>query len=119
MKLDLNQALEQLALAFDTTVDKLYPMLIKQAYITAATEIILATICWIGVYLLYKATDKWVKKECRRDWSDAVGGVITIAVVGFVGIIATICVICDVPTIILNPEYWAIKEILNQVSSNK
>lgn len=116
MKMDLNQALEQLASAFNTTVENLYPLLIKQAYVTGIASSIGILISWLllaVVLLIFK------KHGIRKD--EQLGGasfgtiiltVFSIAMTLVIAIITT-TVGYEVITALVNPEYWALKEVLS------
>ena len=114
MKLDLNQALEQLAQAFNTTVDKLYPLLIKQAYVSGISSIGAILFSWLILgALMYFFKKHGIKKD-RYDIMS--GGTIILIVFTVITAIATVIITLvagsNAITALINPEYWALKEVL-------
>lgn len=119
MKMDINQALEQLAIAFNTTVDKLYPILIKQAYVSAVTSIItviVMVVIWVAMYHVCFKKVGITREGPFNEFS--FNSFVTITVFGVYSVIAMIGVIVEIysiPTALLNPEYWALKQILDAI----
>lgn len=125
MKIDINEALEQLAAAFNTSVDALYPILIKQAYVSAAQDILALVVLVTAFYLFYKRIS--VSKEnyggtiinqyqSRDDWlGENIGYVIMLIILGTVTLIYALVVIYTVPTVLLNPDYWVLERVLRAI----
>lgn len=121
-----NQLLETLAQNLGTTVEYLWSVLLKQAPISATIDLltcILLTLIIYDVYRLHKYfsapspdADKYYTNRTRYDDNDTA---ILIMVSGtMASAIMLIIIICTIPDIIngyFNPEYWALKEILNSV----
>lgn len=116
MNIDINKALEQLAAAFNTTVDALYPILIKQAYVSGVMDLVIGVgfilIALIGAMVL------------RRKWETIYHADAEFPVI-FCASIFTLIAVVVIPmslyggiSAVVNPEYWAIKQILSTISSN-
>lgn len=117
MKLDLNQALEQLAQAFNTTVDKLYPMLIKQAYVSGVSSILLILFSWIVLGVVVHIFKKHgVKKGSYNTLtSGTVGFIIATVLISIVTVLITMIAGSNAITALINPEYWALTKVLYYV----
>src|SRR5690606_36345314 len=119
MEIDVNKAMEQLASAFNTTVEQLYPILVRQAYIDGVTSVLIAVVAWILFFILYRSTMKKKAASKYWDWFDEQSGGIRLAgivVTGLIAFIATGIMISIAPTALFNPEYWAIKEVLISIN---
>ena len=122
----MNETAEKLvrefAEKFDTTADHLWGVLLKQAYISAAINtmvmLIMLAILW-GSYKIVRskttprlqtAVDKYPRAEWRGE-----GEVFAWVLLGLYAIISltvTCCTISSVVTVTMNPEYWALKQLL-------
>ncbi len=113
---------EQLAQKLGTTAEYLWAVLLKQAPISAATDLIYLILVIIGGVLLYKL-HKYLSEEGGEyknsiycDKEELV--VIPMVLVTFLwGVIAIVCFFCigNIINGFFNPEYWALKEILSQL----
>lgn len=117
MKMDLNQALEQLASAFNTTVEKLYPLLIKQAYVTGVTNILGILIMWaVFATLLVILKKHGIKKEKYYGMTDGTFFLlVTTVIISVITVVITVTVGHEAITALINPEYWALKEVLSYI----
>lgn len=116
--------LEKLAAKLGTTAEYLWSVLIKQAAISATTTLVyLMFIILFGV-LLYKAHRRLSKpstNNSRREYSiyeDLEWPISVMVVAALLWAIFAIAVFFSIPDIIngyFNPEYWALKEILDEV----
>ena len=117
------QLIRELAEKLGTTVEHLWGVLIKQAPITAAADTIITLIMlvtlWVGSKLVYKKTKVPPKTEENRfpkaEWDDdfvefmAWGALALHAIATFAALYFTIATVL---TVVLNPEYWALKQLL-------
>lgn len=121
-----NQLLETLAQNLGTTVEYLWSVLLKQAPISATIDLILLILVLVAGYLLYRlhvrlsATtpnkDKYYGDESVYDSSDIAAPLMCIAAtIWFLIFIVAVCYIPNIINGYFNPEYWALKEILNSV----
>lgn len=125
MKIDFNEALQQLADALNTTVEYLYPFLIRQAYVVGFQTVIAWLIPLVILLVVYKMATK-EKREANKGkeydswvWEDeGIPYIIAMGVLIFISIITTMIMIAVAPTALLNPEYWALKEIIDSVTPN-
>lgn len=118
----LNNVLAELATKMGTTVQYLWGILIKQAYVTIWVDI--AQIVGVVLYwlLLYKL-HKWFAKEPEHGLSiyeehEALPYLFMI-VLGIIGAVFTIAVlmvnITEILTASINPEYWALDQVLKAI----
>lgn len=111
--------IEQLAQKLGTTAKYLWTVLIKQASISAATDILYFILVIIGGIFLFKL-HKYLSKE-RGEYEQSIyfdkEEIVTIPMI-IVAVIWGICFITcffligDIINGFFNPEYWALKEIL-------
>jgi TRAP-type C4-dicarboxylate transport system permease small subunit len=123
---ELTQLLQQLAGQLGTTVEFLWGVMVRQARVEAIYNIVslcITTILWIASYWYIKWTcnvwrkwteiDKIPEEDERYLHLVIVGffGYVILAVITFVLIVHT----KQTVTQLLNPEYWALKQILEQI----
>lgn len=116
------ELLQQLAAKMGTTVEYLWSIMVKQAYITVVTDIICYILVGAFVFAVYKYVPKiWAKgDETKRskgntyDEPELKYYITCIALVAASSILSLISLISIPATvgILLNPEYWALKQIL-------
>jgi hypothetical protein len=123
-----NELIEQLAKQLNTTVEYLWSVMIRQASVSAYIDMV-TIVVWgialvLAVYGLYKFYSYWSKKEGETDpweWDDpivSVGYLICVCVVIAVGAGFVVSTFTTIPTIIarlINPEYWALTQILERL----
>jgi hypothetical protein len=95
--------------------DKIWDVLLLQARVEAISDTVITAIMVIAFIVAFKIVYKNAydrsKEKC---WDEAVTSV-AIAFLAFFGVILSICVSYNVPNIItciVNPEYWALKQII-------
>ena len=106
--------IRELADKLGTTVEHLWGVLIKQAPITAVTDLLecvmLAVVCIVGgKYLL-----RWHRKldgNCEADHPGLVMLYVVWVVMLIITIISVLTSVSEIANAILNPEYWALKQI--------
>lgn len=113
MEKELTKLLEQLALKLGVTVEYLWAVMVKQAMINSIIDIAMS----ILLILTNVAFFKLYKKQSKDDYGDikyieayAIGGLLLIvldAVMFFS--------IGSILTGFLNPEYWALNQILEKL----
>jgi hypothetical protein len=117
VKEELLARLDALAVKLGTTTEYLWGVLIKQAKVEAITSIattilflLMVGACAVVGRHIYRATD-WK----RDDNGDA--GVVTAAcwAVGVPCLFAAILYAYMLPTLLLNPEYWALQEVIRYI----
>jgi hypothetical protein len=112
--------LRELAVGLGTTADKLYPIFIKQAYIDGIIGILFTVIYILGIVACIKLIKYGLDlyKENQNTYAD--DGCTPIIIGIMVGIILfiTLCfTISDTITAFANPQYYALKNIIDQISS--
>lgn len=117
MNENTEKLIRELAEKLGTTAEHLWGVLIRQAPITAITDLlesgILAAVCIVGgKYLL-----RWHKKLQESGDTDHPGFLMLYLGYLCLLVITIICVLCNVSEIanaFLNPEYWALKQIVGK-----
>lgn len=124
IKLDINEALDSLAKAFNVTVDYLYPVLVTQAKISAyvtmawfSATVILFLICLI-MFIFH--TKKVLSDKYHSEFNE--GASIVSAIVGVVSFLVILFAGTDaietILTALYNPDYFMVKQVM-EVISNK
>jgi hypothetical protein len=122
---ELTQLLQQLAGQLGTTVEFLWVVMVRQARVEAIEAVIALFVICVLWYLMYKFA-MWTIPVIKRDWnsfdnfdfSRAMGLfaiVILFSIVLCILTIAEFINISNLPTMLFNPEYWALKQILSQI----
>jgi len=116
------ELLNRLAEKFGTTVEHLWGVLVKQAVISAVTEIVMALAMvaawvWLFRFVRGKTTEPKETPEDRyphAEWREE-GALIAWLVAAFALMLVAIQVYRAATTgltALLNPEYWALKQLL-------
>jgi hypothetical protein len=101
--------LEKLAGKLGTTTDYLWGVMIKQATITAVTDIIQYIVLIIVSCLVFKKTSKYNMNSDKFPFMPILAGFLGLMlIVMFFAIPNTI-------TALINPEYWALDKILSAI----
>lgn len=121
MDSNTQQLLQQLANKMGTTVQYLWSVLIKQARVSAITDLITLSITILLAYAIFRihlklSFTKGTSSHCKYDDNEAYGiimlvGTITIAAM----LLIHLCFMGDTINGFFNPEYWALKEILDSL----
>lgn len=113
--------IEQLAQKLGTTTEYLWTILIKQAPISAAIDMIYCLLTIVGGLVLYRMHKVFsiekhgtYKNETLYDARDGVGFCMVLAAIVW----AIIFIVCffslnNIVNGFFNPEYWALKEIIH------
>lgn len=121
---ELAPLLNELAAQLGTTVDFLWGVLLYQAYISAIGHIVLYSIYLVLVPVSFRYVIPWLKlgydREMKKDrygrsvdlW---VAGITTVGVLLFALTATVIGFIPDLITKLMNPEYWALQQILEVI----
>jgi len=112
---------EQLAIKLGTTADYLWSVLLKQAQISALTDLIYFILISIGGIILFKAHKSFSKKgegiyTNKYDKSEYFG--IVMVIITTIWVILFFIAFFSLGNVIngfFNPEYWALNEILSNL----
>ena len=113
------QLIEQLAQKLGTTAEYLWAALIRQAPITATTNLLWFLSMLIGGFFLLKLHKRLLKEDerGRNTYSDGEGGweVLMGILTGLwiIVFLVSFFLLGSVITGFLNPEYWALKQIID------
>lgn len=111
MNEQITKLLEQLAAKLGTTAEHLWGVLIRQARIEAVTDSLFVILTLVGGYWYYR----WIKSYIKRNpYEDAeIAGLIILGIPMVVSTIISFICLFLIPSELFNPEYWALKEVLN------
>jgi hypothetical protein len=136
VKIDINEALTQIANGLGVAVDKLYPILYKQAIIEGVYNLIALIaigLVWLFIYKVGKSFIKTAKKKFKEsdDWNDTwieylfdkylfqglVGFFFCIFVVifGVASILNVPDLMHNVTTAFFNTDYFIIKDVIKSL----
>ncbi len=114
---ELLPLLEEMAANLGTTVEHLWSILLRQAPISAITDLIQYGLIAAAPFFWLKITNKMAHKIKKRD-AEEENWIWLFVGWGIIGI-AVLCAFNSFPTTvtkIANPEYWATMEILDKIS---
>ena len=125
MNTETTKLIEQLAQKLGTTTEYLWSVLIKQAAISAATDLLYLILVIIGLIVLIKLHFKFsiVKGDGwdnRSDYEKSDGLGIAMACIAVVlGGMFFVCFfsIGDIINGFVNPEYWALDKVLSSIKN--
>jgi len=115
MNKETTKLLEALSQKLGTTTEYLWKALVAQAPVNSINNIIESLVWIILGFGLYKLHRRFVKLEVYDD-PDIIGPVML--VLGIVWVVGTMVIVGSIGETItgfVNPEYWALKEILDSV----
>jgi uncharacterized Tic20 family protein len=107
--------LNDLAEKLSTTSDKLWAMLLHQARIQFWTNLIIYAACALISYALYRTCRHLftrVDKDDQFEMPATIAVIISIIFVG-VAVIGFLTTLQDTISALVNPEYWALTQILS------
>jgi hypothetical protein len=114
--------LEQLATKLGTTVEYLWSVLIKQAFIEGVINTIVASLCLltiigIAIWVKYCLGKDGEDREIRYYYMFDDGSLAVITQIVFTIVATIVLFICigSAITCFYNPEYWALNEILSKL----
>lgn len=116
MSVELERILNLLAERFGTTIEHLYAVMIRQAYIEAAYSLIEMVIMVVFIYYFIARLHGKLREMLKSEDADiAIYGGICLIFGWIAVIVAFIATIYDFRTVLgaaLNPEYWVLQQIL-------
>ena len=120
MNENTTKLIETLANKLGTTSEYLWRVLLKQAPIAATTELVFMVFLVIAGYFLWKAHKYLSNNENSQSYynEDSYEIIMIILACGYLALL--LFSINSIPVIIngyFNPEYWALKEILNSLKN--
>ena len=111
----INNIINSLAEKLGVAAGKIYPVLIKQAYVEGATNIFWIIIVSMLTILLIKYWIRFMNLEIKKD-SESIPikwiGIIIIIIISFVFLPS----IKDTITAFMNPDWYVLEMILNKIS---
>lgn len=110
--------LEKLAAQLGTTADKLWTVLIRQAYVSAIQDLVFSGILIVAL-ILSPRVFRWLTKNKKEagQWSGEgwFVGILFFWLFSFVAVVIVMLSFYNASTAIFNPEYWALSEILSTI----
>lgn len=107
--------IDALAAKLGTTGEYLWTVLVRQARVEAIQNIVTVILSAI-VIAVSIAVLKWgIRREVENDWWGEPGNITAIIASVTLAIVCTVIIIQlsnAIPTLLMNPEYWALKQVL-------
>jgi uncharacterized membrane protein YidH (DUF202 family) len=109
--------LEAVASSLGTTVKYLWGIMVKQATVLAVMD----ALCLVGVCILAYGYYKFVKYASMSKWYEGYNSqgswvlTVVLSVVMVALFLLAVALIPEMTTCIVNPEYWAFKEIIKEI----
>ena len=114
---EVYQRLDALAAKLGTTVQYLWSVVLRQARVEIIQDLCLAIVFFLAIGLLSYVLKKLVKyiKDDAAGWNDEWSFIAAgLCIFGIVGSFAWLVIMLySVITPLLNPEYWALQQVLN------
>ena len=105
--------IDTLAAKLGTTADHLWTILVRQAKVEAITDIVWILLVTAATVLLYMGYRKVLERDSYDDdhwWL----GLIFLSFADGVGIVFAIFALLQLPTVLFNPQYWALTQIVGK-----
>ena len=113
---ELTVLLEQLALKLGTTVEHLWGVLLRQAPISGTVNIIISvTVIIISVFFVRLAIVKTKGPDAEWDEEGAFLIWVVALIIAFGSSAIVFASIKNIASAFLNPEYWALNELLTAI----
>lgn len=122
MNEQLQQALTELCDKLGTTVEHLWTVLIRQAYISGTTNLVTILVCGLACVWSFKFVHKKTKTPPATEddrypcaeWEDEAGGVAWVvwAILTFSYLLGVVYSAESIIGSLFNPEYWALKQLI-------
>lgn len=109
-----NELLSKLAEKFGTTSEYLWGVLVRQAYIDGIQIIICFSLTCIGLGVLYGLHRKFSRTDKYGDDTIVFPMVLASIILSFLFMASFVGIIMSI-TNFINPEYWALKQVLNAI----
>lgn len=116
----ITKYIDQLAQSLNVASEHVYEALIKQAMVSGIMYIVWASVMFGLVAICYKAIVNAWRRADEDSWYDTGDATIFSIPTAFGLAVALIWGLCATEfalTALLNPEYWAIKEVLDAVKN--
>ena len=118
--------IDALAANLGVAAEHVYGALLKQAMVSGVRSLVFIVICLAVVYMVLRLLNRIITdvKEGNNDsifvdgWGISPAGIIASFAGGIAMFILFIVILADISnatTALLNPEYWALKEILGMI----
>lgn len=109
---DAKQVIAQLAKALQIGTEHVYEVVVKQQLVHSITWLIIYLVGFTSIYLSLKKTVNLVQED--DDWINLL---IPLSIVALVFMVTFVWTIDDVVTGFVNPEYGALRTIMNLIKS--
>jgi hypothetical protein len=127
----INSVIDKLAEKLGMATNAIYPYLVKQAAVNGITDIVLCIVAVLftigfifGVKKAYFTKDKdgktWYYSKYEDD--EEFGIILITIILAILQVILLFCLvgwICDAITAFMNPEYYALRDLLNMLKTTK
>lgn len=110
-----DKLIRDLAEKLGTTAEHLWEVLVKQAWISGVTDLVITTIVGVLLVIATREFSGWRKGANRDNCDDDIAaqlGSIGVAIAWCVFVVVAANVASASVSALLNPEYWALKQII-------
>lgn len=122
MNEDYQQLIEAVAAKLEAPTEHLWDVLVRQAMISGTVYLCVMAVGFVGVVIFYRVVKKKTStppetpenKYPRAEWEDELAWVAWLIVFVSGLVLAKISGLCmsKVVTALMNPEYWALKQLI-------
>lgn len=120
IKVDINKLIEDIAVKLGVAVEKVYPMLYKQAIIDGSFSLLTVGLCGLGLYggiKLFKKAGKEIKENTFRDWTDYPGLILPAFALFIISSVIGAMSLKDGANALLNTDWYIINSLLDKIKS--
>lgn len=116
-KQELLKRLDAVAAKLGTTTEYLWKVLVRQGYVEGITDVLSGVTCLVMTIVLYRFTVKWTKmKPGEHEWTEGQSACVWLGtILGLAFAVATSACLTAGIKELLNPEYFALREILQAI----
>lgn len=117
MNEQIAKGLELLAAKLGVGAEVLWGALVRQAAIDSACSLIIGALTVLGGYFYFKKLLPWAQ---RNGGDNELGSIVATILGGVVLLLFSVALVVSLDVIVagfINPDYWALKQILSAVKS--
>jgi len=108
---EIFKRLDALAAKLGVTAERLWAVLVKQAGVELFVVLLSSLLLGAMAVVCFRLTGWFMRKAEDRGDGYGIAAVLS-GIACLILVIVTIAFLCEAPTLVMNPEYWALREIL-------
>lgn len=117
VNVDINQLVSDIAQKLGVAVDKVYPMLYKQAMINGVWDIIWVVLSGLGLFLTFKWA-MWLKTKLSEKYAcfdDNIFQFIGLVLLGIINFVVFFSCLEEIINIFFNTDWYIIQYVMNYI----